>query len=171
MADLQQSFAKYKYQYKHAPNATQLAKFAGVKYSEASSFLRNDSSSTRNNVTPLTYSNTNKGKDKININSSPNMQQKSATKLSSLHNNSNKHELQQSSAGLNIASLPVNNPWRRLMEKQPSSNEICKPKDSDFRISQSATLKESSARLIACNGDCGSKLSICINHCVNSTVM
>ena len=47
----------------------------------------------------------------------------------------------------------------------PHNSEQCERHDNVAR------LKSMSARLVACNGDCGSKIARIINQCVNGHVM
>ena len=121
MADLQQCFEQYKSQHQHAPNATQLAKFAGVKYSEASKFLRNTTpSSTPNRSATVS----------VNASSANNRPSRSI----SLHNNTNQKISSQSSETPSIdysgSTTGINNPWKKFQNKSSTHNASQSPVSS-----------------------------------------
>ena len=52
------------------------------------------------------------------------------------------------------------------MQEELKCHEHCESKVKDT----TPKLKALEARIIACNGDCGSKIGLIINQCVNGTV-
>ena len=61
---------------------------------------------------------------------------------------------------------------RRWMDERKYSENKPNIQLNSKRIPYKLTLEATNARLVACNGDCGSKIAVIINQCVNGeTVM
>ena len=131
MADLQAKYDEYQSQHNRAPTATQLSKFAGVRYSAASAFLRNNKGSgsasssnssltTRNNRSQtISYQKTSPA-----LTSTQNTRVRTGSFSNTVLFGNEQQQNKSSSSGIDYSgsTTGANNPWKKFQRKSSGSS-------------------------------------------------